>query len=159
MMSLVIEDIAAANDAAVRAILARLQEGTLVPGRPACEPGFVVGTGQSMGGGVTIIMQGRHGTYDAIAPLGYSPVYTSLPQRTPELRELGKAVFSRFTRQTAPQDLSVPHTSAQVPDFLYPFHWEDEPRDIVEADLEGGYPCAQRRRPGAAQRCRAAWSA
>jgi hypothetical protein len=137
---LTIEDIAAANDAAVRQIVARLRDGTLVGKLPAIAPGFVVGTGQSMGGGVSIIMQGRHRTYDAIAPLGYSPVHTSLPQRDPAIRELGKAVFSRFSRQTPLHELSVPHTSEQVPDFLYPFHWEDVSPDILEADMAGGYP-------------------
>lgn len=137
---LTIEDIAAANDAAVRQILAGLRAGTLVEGLPAIAPGFVVGTGQSMGGGVSIIMQGRHRTYDAIAPLGYSAVHTSLPQRDPALRAMGKAVFARFSRATPLHELSVPHTSEQVPDFLYPFHWEDVPPDILAADMAGGYP-------------------
>jgi hypothetical protein len=137
---LVIEDIAAANDQAVREILRQLREGSLVDGWASIEPGFIVGTGQSMGGGVTIIMQGRHRTYDAIAPLGYSAVHTSLPQRTQEMRDGLKAVFARFSRDTPPSELSVPHTSGQVPDFLYPFHWEDVPQDILQADLAGGYP-------------------
>jgi hypothetical protein len=138
--SLRIEDIADANHAAVVEVLVRLRAGTLAAGLPALQPGFVVGTGQSMGGGVTIIMQGRHRSYDAIAPMGYSPVHTSLPQRDPALRELGKAIFAHFTRTTPLEQLSVPHTAERIPDFLYPFHCEDVPRDIVEADLAGGYP-------------------
>ena len=140
---LTIEDIAAANDQAVREILVRLRAGTLVKGQAPIAPGLVVGTGQSMGGGVTIIMQGRHRTYDAIAPLGYSPVHTSLPQRRPEMREAIKSVFAKFSRATPPQDLSVPHSSEQIPDFLYPFHCEDVPQDILQADLAGGYPLRQ----------------
>jgi len=140
---LTIEDIAAANDQAVREILARLRAGTLVTGQAAIAPGFVVGTGQSMGGGVTIIMQGRHRTYDAIAPLGYSAVHTSLPQRRPEMREAIKSVFAKFSRATPPRDLSVPHSSEQIPDFQYPFHCEDVPDDILQADLAGGYPLRQ----------------
>jgi pimeloyl-ACP methyl ester carboxylesterase len=140
---LTIEHIAAANDQAVREILARLRAGALVEGCAAIEAGLVVGTGQSMGGGVSIIMQGRHRTYDAIMPLGYSAVHTSLPQRRPEMREAIKAVFGGFSRATRPQDLSVPHSSEQIPDFLYPFHCEDVPKDIVEADLAGGYPLRQ----------------
>ena len=140
---LTIEDIAAANDQAVREILARLRAGTLIEGRAGIEPGLIVGTGQSMGGGVTIIMQGRHRTYDAIMPLGYSPVHTSLPQRRPEMREAIKTAFAGFSRRTSPQDLSVPHSSEQIPDFLYPFHCEDVPEGIVKADLAGGYPLRQ----------------
>ena len=141
---LVIEDIAAANDQAVRAILARLRAGTLIDGVAPIEPGFVVGTGQSMGGGVTIIMQGRHRTYDAILPLGYSPVHTSLPQRSQAMRDAIKTVFAQFSRSTRPEDLSVPHSSEQIPDFLYPFHCEDVPQDILDADMAGGYPMRQK---------------
>jgi pimeloyl-ACP methyl ester carboxylesterase len=140
---LVIEDIAAANDAAVRQIVGRLRSGALLDGVPAIEPGFVVGTGQSMGGGVTIIMQGRHRTYHAIAPLGYSAVHTSLPQRNPEFRALGKKIFAGFSRQTPPEELSVPHTGERIADFLFPFHFEDVPTDIIEADMAGGYPLRQ----------------
>ena len=140
---LTIEDIAAANDHAVRDILTRLRAGTLAKGLQKIEPGFVVGTGQSMGGGLTIIMQGRHKTYEAIAPVGYSPYHTSLPQKRPEMREVIKSVFAQFSRKTPPEELSVPHSSEQIPDFLYPFHYDDVPKDILEADLAGGYPIRQ----------------
>jgi pimeloyl-ACP methyl ester carboxylesterase len=141
--TILIEDIAAANDAAVREVLRRLREGSLDSTLPALQPGFVVGTGQSMGGGVTIIMQGRHRTYEAIAPLGYSAVQAVLPLRDPEARQGIKAMFSHFRRNKPPAQLSVPHTSERIGDFLHPFHWEDVPRDIVEADLAGGYPLRQ----------------
>jgi hypothetical protein len=135
-----IEDIAAANDEAVRDILHRLRSGQLDAALPAFEPAFVVGTGQSMGAGVTIIMQGRHRTYQAISPLGYSAVQAVLPLRSAEMRQGVKSMFSHFSRSTPNAELSVPQTSAQIGDFLHPFHWEDEPRDVVEADLAGGYP-------------------
>lgn len=137
---IVIDDIAAANDEAVREILRRLRAGTLDAALPAFSPGFVVGTGQSMGGGVTIIMQGRHRTYDAIAPLGYSAFQAVLPLRQMEARAGIKAMFSHFRRSTPPAELSVPQTSAEIKDFLYPFHLEDVPQDVVAADLAGGYP-------------------
>ena len=138
--TIVIEDIAAANDEAVREILRRLRAGEIDASWPRIEPGFVVGTGQSMGGGVTIIMQGRHRTYEAISPLGYSAVQAVLPLRLPEMRQGIKAMFSHFKRSTPPAELSVPHTSERIGDFLHPFHWEDVPEDIVAADLAGGYP-------------------
>ncbi len=138
--TIVIEDIAAANDEAVREIVRRLRAGEIDPSWPRIEPGFVVGTGQSMGGGVTIIMQGRHRTYDAISPLGYSAVQAVLPLRQPEMRQGIKTMFSHFKRSTPPHELSVPHTSERIGDFLHPFHWDDVPQDIVDADLAGGYP-------------------
>ena len=141
---LTIEDIAAANDQAVREILVRLRAGTLVKGQAPIAPGLVVGTGQSMGGGVTIIMQGRHRTYDAIAPLGYSPVHTSLPQRRPEMREAIKSVFAKFSRATPPQDLSVPHSSDSRSQT---FSIRSTARMCLltssQADLAGGYPLRQ----------------
>ena len=36
--------------------------------------------------------------------------------------------------------LSVLESSLHVADFVYPFHWEDVPNDILDADMSGGYP-------------------
>jgi alpha-beta hydrolase superfamily lysophospholipase len=63
-----IEDIAAANDRAVREISQRLRRGDAVPGYPAVDVGRCVGMGQSMGGGVAVIMAGRHQTFDGSGP-------------------------------------------------------------------------------------------
>jgi len=35
---------------------------------------------------------------------------------------------------------SVAKSSRSIADFLYPFHWEDVPPEIVKADVGGGYP-------------------
>jgi pimeloyl-ACP methyl ester carboxylesterase len=35
---------------------------------------------------------------------------------------------------------SIAASSAQIEDFVYPFHWEDVPPDILNADMTGGYP-------------------
>jgi pimeloyl-ACP methyl ester carboxylesterase len=137
--TITIESIAAANDAAVREIMLHLATGTLADGFPPLKHAVHIGIGQSMGGGVTILMQGRHRTFDAIAPLGYSAIHTVLPQRTADDRERGKAVF-QFSRETDPSALSVAETSRLVPDFVYPFHWEDVPAEIVHADLGSGFP-------------------
>ncbi len=136
-----IEDIAAANDAAVREILSLLRSGGLAADVPAIIPGAVVGMGQSMGGGVCIIMQGRSRTFDAVAVLGYSAIHTVLPMRRSEDGdEVKNGVFGSLSRTTAPSALSVSKTSHRVPDFVYPFHWENVPADVLAADLAGGYP-------------------
>src|SRR5581483_2794386 len=83
---LTVEMIAAANDHAIREVLMRLRAGTLARELPAVQVAATVGIGQSMGGCLTIIMQARHSTYDAIAPLGYSAIHTVLPQRSAEAR-------------------------------------------------------------------------
>lgn len=139
LVRLTIEDIADANHGAVSELKDRIRSGTLAAGFPALPCAFHVGLGQSMGGGVSIIMQARHRTFDAIGVLGYSAVHTVLPQRTSEARETAQAQY-QYSRRTAPEELSVERSSAGVPDFLYPFHWEDVPADIVDADMRGGYP-------------------
>lgn len=136
--SVTIEDIAAANDAAVRQILERLRRGAAVDGYPPVSVGTCIGMGQSMGGGVTVIMAGRHRTYDAIAVLGYSAIHTVLPQRQPE--DAKYAEHFNYSREDAPETFSMQEASEKIPDFLYPFFYEDVPADILAADTAGGYP-------------------
>jgi pimeloyl-ACP methyl ester carboxylesterase len=136
---LTVEMIAAANDRAVREVLGRLREGNLAKDVPPLRIASTVGIGQSMGGCVTVIMQGRHSTYDAIAPLGYSAIHTVLPQRTAEARR--KAMLAHpHGRGSDMSRASIAESSAQIEDFVYPFHWEDVPPDILQADMSGGYP-------------------
>jgi len=134
-----IEDIAAANDLAVRATSERLRRGTAVDGYPAIDMGARIGIGQSMGGCVTVIMAGRHRTYDAIGVLGYSGIHTVLPM--PKHDETDRAAeYFDYSRDTAPDELSIAESAAHIGEFLYPFHYEDVPADILEADIGGGYP-------------------
>lgn len=137
--SLSVEMIADGNDAFVRSVLKQLADGTVAEDWPAVNDPFVVGIGQSMGGGITMIMQGRNRTFHAIAPLGISAIHTILPQPSPELFHFGRSIFM-FSRQTPLDQLSVKLSGDLVPDYVYPFHWEDEPADIVSADMEGGFP-------------------
>lgn len=134
-----IEQAADANDAFVRAIVDRLKSGAIADDLGALSDPFVVGIGQSMGGGITIIMQSRHETFDAIGILGKSALHTVLPQPTFELFEISKSIFM-FNRATPLEDLSISFTAAKVPDFVYPFHWPEEPEDVIAADMAGGYP-------------------
>jgi pimeloyl-ACP methyl ester carboxylesterase len=134
-----VEMIAAASDHAIREILARLRTGSLAKEIPPLRIAATVGIGQSMGGCMTVIMQARHSTYDAIAPLGYSAIHTVLPQRTAEARR--KALLAhRHGRGSDMSHASIAESSAQIEDFVYPFHWEDVPPDILNADMAGGYP-------------------
>jgi pimeloyl-ACP methyl ester carboxylesterase len=132
------EDIAAANDIAVREISRRLRDGDVVPGYPPIDVGPCVGMGQSMGGGVAIIMAGRHRTFDAIAVLGYSAIHTVLPQRRVEDRQYVDKFD--YSRDDGPETFSLNAASEAVPEFLYPFFYEDVPAEIVAADTSGGDP-------------------
>jgi pimeloyl-ACP methyl ester carboxylesterase len=136
---LTVEMIAAANDRAVREVLTRLRTGSLAKEVPPVQIASTVGIGQSMGGCVTVVMQARHGTYNAIAPLGYSAIHTVLPQRTEDARR--KAILAhQHARGADLSNASIAASSAQIEDFVYPFHWEDVPADILQADMAGGYP-------------------
>ncbi|MGY3324004.1 alpha/beta hydrolase [Pseudomonas fluorescens] len=134
-----VEHLAAANDSSVRQVIELLRSGTLTEGYAALPMLRKVGIGQSMGGCITLIMQGRHATFDAVAALGYSALHTVLPQRNPEDVKRGIDAHNQG-REATPAELSVQQSSLQVVDFVYPFHWEDVPRDILEADMSGGYP-------------------
>lgn len=106
LAAVTVEMMAAANHAAVGEIRRRIAQGTISAGFPAL-PGLVsIGIGQSMGGCVTVIMQGRHRTFDAIASLGYSAIHTTLPQRTDSARRQVAASF-KFDRHSDPRAVVV----------------------------------------------------
>lgn len=134
-----VHQLAVANDAAVREVISRLRQGDLLEEYPALPQLKSVGLGQSMGGCVTINMQGRHATFDAIAPLGYSALHTVLPQRSEEDRLLGMQGHLAHGQRPL-EEITIEASSETVVDFVYPFHWEDVPSDILEADMSGGYP-------------------
>jgi pimeloyl-ACP methyl ester carboxylesterase len=136
---LTVEMLAAANDRAITEVLSRLEAGTLARELPPLQIACTVGIGQSMGGCMTVVMQAHHRTYDAIAPLGYSAIHTVLPQRSEEARRKSIAAH-QHARGTELSSASIAASSAQVEDFVYPFHWEDVPADILQADMAGGYP-------------------
>jgi pimeloyl-ACP methyl ester carboxylesterase len=141
-----IEEIADRNDEAIREVAERLRRGTLVEDFPALPNALSIGIGQSMGGGVTILMQARHRSFDAIGVLGYSAIHTVMPQRSDADVERGIAAYD-FDRATPASSMSMIEASAQVADFRYPFHWEDVPADIVAADMDAGFPIRQRATP------------
>src|SRR6201996_7712372 len=54
--------VARGNDATVRAVMQKLEEGTLLPGYPRVRAATKLGIGQSMGGCYTIVAQGQLNT-------------------------------------------------------------------------------------------------
>ena len=133
------ELLAACHDAAVREICARLATGTLASGFPALPQFLRIGIGQSMGGKVTVLAQGLQGTFDGIAVLGASAIHTVLPQPTEAGYEAARKGHM-LSRGAAVDGQSVAQSSRSIADFVYPFHWEDVPADIIQADMSGGYP-------------------
>jgi alpha-beta hydrolase superfamily lysophospholipase len=122
--ALTIESLAAANDATVRALTARLGE-TRVAAR--------IGIGQSMGGCLTIAAQGHHRTFDGIAILGFSAIHTVLPTRD------GHSTQPDVARGSLDVDLETSSALIGSDTFRYAFFWDDVAADLVEQDL-AGYP-------------------
>ena len=124
---------------AVRTLCQRIEEGTLAAGFPKLPKFAKIGIGQSLGGMATIIAQARQHVFDGIAPLGYSAIHTQLPQPT-ETARAESVKFHNLKRDSDMSKASIAESSSHVMDFKYPFHWEDVPKDILDADMAGGYP-------------------
>jgi hypothetical protein len=73
--------LAASSWTAEQEVLRRLADGSLSEAFPVVASPLVVGIGQSMGGCMTVIQQGRYHCYDGIGVLGYSAVHTHPPVR------------------------------------------------------------------------------
>ncbi|MBV1688970.1 alpha/beta hydrolase [Novosphingobium sp. G106] len=131
------ETLATSYAYAVNSLSAGLRDGSLVDGLPALSDLFAVGIGQSMGGAVTILTQGRLAPFDAIGVFGYSAFHTVIPQPTTGATEAGIRRFDDL----APGKYSDPFAPGRLNiDYIWPFHWEDVPAEIVAMDTEGGYP-------------------
>jgi alpha-beta hydrolase superfamily lysophospholipase len=133
------ELLAASHDAAVREICTRLGAGTLAAGVAPLAHFLRIGIGQSMGGKITVLAQGLHGSFDGIAVLGASAIHTVLPQPTAAGYEAARSGH-KLSRGAAVDGQSVAESSRSIEDFRYPFHWEDVPEDILRADMDRGYP-------------------
>jgi len=111
------ESLAATYNSAVRILSDKIRSGALHPDFAAIDRFAKIGIGHSMGGCVSILAQGRYASFDAIASLGYSVINVRIPHAN--------------AQSSLPED---------VGDWTFPFHWEDVPPDIREADLRGGFP-------------------
>ena len=76
---LTFSSVVASSQAAETDVLQKLAAGSLIEGLGKVENPVTIGLGQSMGGCLTIVQQGRHHCYDGVAVLGYSPLRTQPP--------------------------------------------------------------------------------
>jgi alpha-beta hydrolase superfamily lysophospholipase len=171
--------VAAGNHAAEAEVLRRLAAGTLAEGFPKVADPLTIGIGQSMGGCLTVIQQGRYHRYDGVGVLGYSAVHTHPPVRpgTPPivapwiprdtlLKEPLTVLNAQALAEGTPRDAVRAETGAHP--MTWGFHYDDVDQKLAEADLErfaGGpppyrtdqpppFPWASLTRPGAvAQSC------
>jgi pimeloyl-ACP methyl ester carboxylesterase len=128
--ALTFENLAAANDATTRGVLDVLLAGDLDDRLPALggRP-YLIGMGQSMGGGFLVIQQGLRATFDAVAILGYSAIHTVIPALDEE--PTGLHDTERGTSSVTMAD----YVASARPGLFRVFHWDDVPADLVDADL------------------------
>ena len=103
--------VAAASEAAEQEVLGRLAAGSLAEGFPAVTEPLRLGIGQSMGGCMTVIQQGRYHCYDGIGVLGYSVVHTHPPTR-PGTVPITAAWMPRDALPTAQVAVNAPALAA-----------------------------------------------
>jgi hypothetical protein len=140
--------LANAAQAAETEILFRLASGTLLDGYPKIDRPLKLGIGQSMGGCLTVVQQGRHHCYDGIGVLGYSAVHTHPPVRPGEppivapwlprdrlidepLTILNGAALAAAQRRTS---LGT-EIEDQGMNMAWGFFWDDVDLDTVRPDL------------------------
>jgi pimeloyl-ACP methyl ester carboxylesterase len=136
--------VASASQTAEQDVLARLAAGTLVEDFPAVTTPVLLGIGQSMGGCLTVIQQGRYHCYDGIGVLGYSGVHTHPPVApgatpivvpwVPRDTSLESGVMVNMPALTRAQDMA--ETAAMGRAMAWGFHYDDVDQEIVDRDLE-----------------------
>ena len=136
LLGLTYEHIAAANHATAVELIGQLRNGTLDASLPAMDIGPVVAMGQSMGGCLLTVQQANHRTFDAVAFLGWSGIYTNFPSP-----DGGRITYPMPPRGTdlapiAEQVLGVVAPSEDQ--YRFCFHFPDEEPALADADL-GSY--------------------
>jgi pimeloyl-ACP methyl ester carboxylesterase len=146
------ENIAQGNDATVKAVMEKLESGTLMAGYPRVSGATVLGIGQSMGGCFTIVAQAQLATFDGVGILGFSAIHTVVPSRpgaipavwpwvlrgsaldTPKILNQAALAAAAGPRLGAQQDFAKAASSGEHP-FAWCFHYDDEPAEIVALDM------------------------
>ena len=137
--------VVAASQAAETDVLQKLATGTLIDGFPKVEGPLKIGIGQSMGGCLTVVQQGRYHCYDGIGVLGYSVLHTH-PPTAPGTPPLVMPWVPRdalpsdgiFTNGPALAELD-PAAGPEADAMAWGFHYDDVDPDIVQRDL-GDFP-------------------
>lgn len=153
------ENVAAANAAAVRSVVAALRDGTLVAGYSLDADPAVLGIGQSMGGCFLIVCQGQHSVFEGIGVLGFSGIHTVVPSR-PGAPTTPMPWMPRSSTMSAPiivnqevlaaagssavtgeESLADAAQQAEHP-WRWAFHFDDEPAEVVDRDMAAGLDSA-----------------
>ncbi len=134
--------VVAASQAAETEVLQKLAAGTLIDGFPRVQRPVTIGIGQSMGGALLVVQQGRYHCYDGIGVLGYSAVHT-LPPTAPGTPPLAMPWMPRDTMPSdgvvtnGPALAELDPSEAPGPSAMaWGFHYDDVDPALVARDLE-----------------------
>ncbi len=134
--------VAAASEAAETEVRQKLAAGTLVEGLGPVEDPLTIGIGQSMGGCLTVIQQGRYHSYDGMGVLGYSAVHThpptapgSPPLALPWVPRDAGITDGVVTNAPALAELD-PAASPGPSAMAWGFHYDDVDPETVERDMQ-----------------------
>jgi pimeloyl-ACP methyl ester carboxylesterase len=126
--------VAAANQAALSEALARIAEGTLVAEMEAMDVGAVVGVGHSMGAMLGIFQQSLHGSFDALAALGYGtvgPIVDLADEQTGIVAPSLESIMHEARSGAFDEPFMADRT---LPSLRHHFYWDDVPADVIAAD-------------------------
>jgi hypothetical protein len=115
-----------------------LVRGTLVDALPPVADSTFVGIGQSLGGFITMIQQGKYGDYPAIGIFGASPLLIANTREQPEWENMSAAerrawITAENARQSGGQELAMYH-GAPREQYCGIFHVTDVPDDLLAYD-------------------------
>ena len=121
-------------------ISARLAKGDLVPGLGSLTGMVDIGIGQSLGGFITMIQQGKYNDYAGLGVFGASPIgIANIPdhRRLDGLsnEERRKAILEDNARSSGLTELPMYH-GAPRENFVGIFHVLDVPKDLWDYDVE-----------------------
>ncbi|WP_133150713.1 alpha/beta hydrolase [Frankia canadensis] len=116
----------------------RLRDGTLAPGLPAIDDATFVGIGQSLGGFITMIQQGKYADYAAVGIFGASPLLITGVREQPDWDTLSTEqrrawVIAENTRQSGNTELEMYHGAPRA-QYAGIFHVLDVPDDLLAYD-------------------------
>jgi pimeloyl-ACP methyl ester carboxylesterase len=128
-LAVTLEQLAEANAITAGVIADKLTTGTLAPDLPPISISATVGIGQSMGGCILTVHQGRSETFDAVAFLGWSGRHTAFPDPS------GGTLAITVPRRGDDLHHAPMPTMFTPEQFRYCFHYDDVPTEVVDLDL------------------------
>lgn len=141
LLSLSYEQIAVANHATSVEVLERLASGGVDSSLRPVEAAAVLAMGQSMGGCLLTVQQANHRTFDGVAFLGWSAIYTNFP--SPNGGRVTYPMPPRGTDLSSVADQLLGVVAPSDEQYRYCFHYPDEEPNLMESDLASYKPYSE----------------